>query len=279
MAMVARNTFPAGSPFLKWVGGKAGLLEQIVPLLPRFSGSYHEPFLGGGAVFFRVGHARRAFLSDCNSELIDCYRAVQADVEAVIAALSSSRFVYGETPYYAVRALTPESLPPAERAARFIYLNKCGFNGLYRVNSKGKFNVPIGRFTGSPNFCDADGLRSAATTLGDATISCEPFEAMRRAKKGDLVYCDPPYDPLTATANFTSYTKNGFTRDDQRQLCDLCTDLKRRGVHVAVSNSSTPFINALYREAGFTLHPIWARRNINANPDRRGAVEEILAVS
>jgi len=260
-------------PFLKWAGGKAQLVPDLLRHLPAAYGRYYEPFLGGGVLFF-AAHPRRATLTDCNADLIEVYQTVQRDVEALIERLG--RFRNSREHYYAVRAQDPAALPPLERAARFIYLNRTCYNGLYRVNRQGRFNVPFGRYT-NPRICDADTLRAASRALRRATVRVSDFAAStRNAKAGDLVYCDPPFDPLSKTALFTSYTAGGFGADEQARLARTCAELAARGCCVLVSNSDTPLIRELYR--GFRIVELQARRAINRNGHGRGPVTELLIV-
>jgi DNA adenine methylase len=192
----------APRPFLKWVGGKGQLLEQFRGLLPANYGRYFEPFLGGGAVFFSQTPPR-AVLSDVNSELVDCYVAIRDAVEDVIEALRAHR--YEKAHYYEVRSLDPGSLALSERAARTIFLNRTGYNGLYRVNRRGGFNVPFGRYS-NPRLCDPANLRACALALRGVDIRCREFDdAVKGARRQDFVYFDPPYVPVSTTSNFTNY--------------------------------------------------------------------------
>jgi DNA adenine methylase len=239
-----------------------------VPLRLR---RYHEPFVGGGAMFFAVA-PRRAVLSDANGELIHCWRQVRDDVHAVLDALSEH--VYDRARFEAVRALDPVRLPAAERAARFIYLNKTCFNGLWRVNRAGRFNVPFGRYK-NPTFHDPGLLLRASRALRDVQIHRAPFEiALQRAAPGDFVYLDPPYDPVSQTASFTSYTRDAFTWADQERLAAECASLDRRGVRFLLSNSATPRIRALYR--AFEQRLVRAPRHISCKGGGRGHVDELL---
>jgi len=232
---------------------------------------YHEPFVGGGAMFFAVA-PRRAVLSDANGELIHCWRQVRDDVHAVLDALSEH--VYDRARFEAVRALDPVRLPAAERAARFIYLNKTCFNGLWRVNRAGRFNVPFGRYK-NPTFLDPGLLLRASRALRDVQIHRAPFEiALQRAAPGDFVYLDPPYDPVSQTASFTSYTRDAFTWADQERLAAECASLDRRGVRFLLSNSATPRIRALYR--AFEQRLVRAPRHISCKGGGRGHVDELL---
>ena len=182
---------------------------------------------------------------------------------------------YGRDHFYAVRAQEPTALGDVERAARFVYLNKTGFNGLYRVNRSGRFNVPFGRHARPPRLYDRDNLLAVGAALRDATLEVAPFEAvLARAVKGDFVYCDPPYQPLSRTASFTGYTQGSFSSADQERLAAVARDLGRRGCVVVISNSDTPEVRALY--AGFRTRRLLVARPINSRADRRGAVGELL---
>jgi DNA adenine methylase len=271
---------PPAKPFLKWVGGKRQLLWAIGARVPSsYSGRYFEPFLGGGALFFHLmntpGRApKSAVLADTNGRLIRAYRGVRDDVERVLRSLKNRR--NKKEDYYRTRSLDIDaSESDAEVAAWLIYLNKTGYNGLYRVNSKNRFNVPFGRYE-KPGFYDPETLRRCAEALAAADIRLEDFEkATAKAKKGDLVYFDPPYVPLSATSSFASYTKGGFGLDEQRRLRDLARSLKRRGVHVLLSNSSAPEVFELYKD-GFSITRVQATRVVNSKASGRGAVTEVL---
>lgn len=264
-------------PFLKWAGGKAQLLSDLLARVPGEFTAYHEPFIGGGALFFALTAGERrgrgASLSDVNPNLIGAWRAIRDDVEGVIAALAPH--VNTEEHFYAVRALDPAALSPAEGAARVIFLNKTGFNGLYRENSRGRFNVPFGRYA-NPTFCDAANLRAVACALRGVSVEARDFRTvLDRAKPGDFVYFDPPYVPVSATSYFTAYSRGGdFGPAEQTALRDVFAELAGRGVHVLLSNSDVPFVRDLY--AGFSIDQVLARRNINSNPAARGAVAEVL---
>ena len=259
------------TPFLKWVGGKTSLLPELMKHVPARLRRYHEPFVGGGALFFAV-RPRRALLSDSNVELVHCYRQVRDDVYSVLDALA--RHVYERAHFEAVRALEPLHLMSAERAARFIYLNKTCFNGLWRVNRAGRFNVPFGRYR-NPTFHDPGLLLRASQALRGMQILRAPFEiSLERALPGDFVYLDPPYDPVSQTSSFTSYTRDAFTWEDQKRLAAGCAALDRRGVRFLLSNSATPRIRALY--GGFEQRAVRAPRHISCKGEGRGRVEELL---
>jgi DNA adenine methylase len=264
----------AAKPFLKWAGGKGQLLAQFRPLFPSEYRRYFEPFVGSAAVFFAL-RPRQAVLTDVNRELIDCYRAVQGSVEQVIAALR--RHAYDEEHYYRVRDLDPAQLSPPDRAARTIFLNKTGYNGLYRVNKKGQFNVPFGRYT-NPGFAHADqlgNLRACARALRGVTLEVRDFaEVVQHARARDFVYFDPPYVPASSTADFTSYVPGGFGWDEQRRLAEVFALLTRKGVRAMLSNSDTPAVREMY--AGFRVDLVLASRSINSRADKRGKVGEVV---
>jgi DNA adenine methylase len=260
-------------PVVKWAGGKKALIAQFAPHFPA-PGTYRryfEPFLGGAAVFFYL-QPERSFLFDLNAQLIEVYHVIRDDVEGLIAALK----VHRNAPdyFYEIRAQNPVELRPAERAARFIFLNRTCYNGLYRVNRQGQFNVPFGRYK-NPTICDEPGLRAASAALQNAHLEVADFEiVLSLAEPGDLIYFDPPYEPLSLTSSFTSYTSNGFSSDDQHRLAATYRTLDSRGCLLMLSNSSAPLIYDLY--SGFHIHEISARRAINSKPDGRGAITELL---
>ncbi|MEM6367006.1 MAG: DNA adenine methylase [Myxococcota bacterium] len=265
------------APFLKWAGGKTKLLDDILPQLPAQMACYYEPFLGGGAVFFALARARRfrrAVLSDVNPELVHLYRTVRDDVEGLIEALEPlSRRVDAES-FYELRAMEPEQMAPQARAARFIFLNKTCFNGLYRVNRRGRFNVPFGRYV-RPKVLDAKRLRACAEALVGVEVHERDFEiSLRLARPGDAIYLDPPYVPVSSTASFTSYAKGPFGPTEQERLCSAFIAALHRGARGILSNSDTPNTRALY--AGLEVRTVQVARAINRDPARRGPVGELL---
>ncbi|RLC61813.1 MAG: DNA adenine methylase [Chloroflexota bacterium] len=264
------------APFIKWAGGKRKLIPAFAPHFPPMQQvrRYFEPFLGGGAVFFHLQHPC-SFLSDSNEELIEVYQVVKNNVEDLIQALQKHR--NEETYYYEVRAQDPETLSPVERAARFIFLNKTCYNGLYRVNSEGQFNVPFGRYR-NPLICDAFGLRAASLALRNAEIFAADFEAaLANAEHHDFIYCDPPYHPVSETSSFTAYTADKFDISDQERLARVYRDLDRRGCYVMLSNSDMPFIRELY--ADFQIIEVQAPRAISSKADGRGKITELLIIN
>ena len=273
---------PTSRPFVKWAGGKRRLLNDLRPLIPEHFGRYHEPFVGGGALFFNLASRRNpepepwATLSDANRRLVRTYRAVRDVPDRLLERLAQLESDHDKDHFYAVRALDPDSfVDDVEVAAWFIYLNKTAFNGLYRVNRKGRFNVPIGRYD-RPNICDPSAIRAASAALQGAEIHNEGFEkVLDRAQPGDVVYFDPPYVPASKTASFTDYTRDGFTIDDQARLRDVASELKLRGVRVILSNSDVPVVRDLYR-SGFDLQTVKCGRSINSKASARGRVGELL---
>ncbi len=277
----ASSVYPRlrASPFVKWAGGKSQLLAHLQPLFPRKYRRFFEPFLGGGAVFFflqpeQAAGPEGAVLGDANRDLVETYHVVRDRVEDLIADLQ--RHQWSKEYYYALRAVETETLSPVERASRFIFLNKTGYNGLYRVNRQGQFNVPFGRYKQAPRVCDPEILRNDSLLLQRAEVRCQDFEAaMAEAGRGDFVYLDPPYDPLSATANFTGYTAESFGRSEQERLADAVRGADGRGCLILLNNSDTPFTRELYQE--FHVKAVPATRAINSDPTKRkGAVELIV---
>ena len=292
-------------PFLKWAGGKRQLLPELRRFYPPRFETYHEPFVGSGAVFFdlvgrRAVRRRRVRLTDVNPDLIGCWRQLRDNREAVIEhlrGLASERVEAPEEHYYDVRErfngargeILDDGRPQAELytatlAAMLIYLNRTGFNGLFRVNSRGLFNVPRGRYR-NPRICDEHNLRRASEALStlEAEVDYAKYDAVLDvARPRDFVYLDPPYAPLSATASFTSYTATRFGAGDQRRLQQVVLALAQRGCQVVLSNSTAPEIRDLYdgnadaEEAGVRAHRVAARRTINSNAARRGPVEEYV---
>ncbi len=274
-------------PFLKWAGGKTQLLAQFKSLYPIQFGNYFEPFVGSGAVFFHLYSLRAqqqidakfscVRLSDTNAELINCYRIVRDDLRSLVELLTEHRRLHSHEHYYEVRSQSTERMSRVERAARLIYLNKTCYNGLYRVNRKGQFNVPMGSYK-NPSIFDLEELAAASYALQEVDIEESRFdEVVRFARRGDFVYFDPPYHPLSATASFTSYTADGFGRDDQIRLSEVFKMLDGMGCFVMLSNSLTQETKSLYE--GFSTQPVSATRAINSKADRRGKISELVILS
>lgn len=275
---VSPDPVPDARPFLKWAGGKSRLIPSYAPYLPKRETirRYIEPFIGSAALFFHL-RPPRARLSDCNHKLIEVYQVVRDDVEGLIRALQPHQ--NDKDYYYRVRAQEPRDLGTVERAARIIYMNKTCYNGLYRENQMGEFNVPFGRYK-RPRICDEERLRAASRALQGVELCTADFaDAVADAGEGDFVYFDPPYVPLNATSSFTSYSRFGFDDLDHRRLADTVFELTARGCRVMLSNSSAPLVYELYAHSGYALKEIEARRNINSRADGRGPVTELLILN
>jgi DNA adenine methylase len=270
-----------GKPFIKWVGGKTYLLPEIVKLLPEELNNYYEPMLGGGALFFhleKAGMINKAILSDTNADLINTYLMVRDEHEKLIRLLQQLQDEYMGVPdqeahYKRVRAHVPRELSCVERAARFIYLNKTCFNGLYRVNLKGEFNVPFGR-RANPKICDVDRLKKAHNALQIAELICCPVvKLLDVVTPKDTVYIDPPYWPVVDTS-FVAYTKDGFSSRDQELLANDIKKKVAKGTHIVASNSDVPPIRELYK--GMSIRTVQVPRRVNADGEGRGKVDEVL---
>lgn len=281
-AVAARAEEPsaklAASPVVKWAGGKGQLLGQMEPFFPPPGAykRYFEPFLGGGAVFFHLQPAQ-ALLSDLNEELVNVYEVIRDQLDELLASLR--RHKDDEDYYYWIRAL-PDSreLTDVQRASRFIYLNKRCYNGLYRVNSKGQFNVPRGSYKTPPRIFDEQNLRNVSVLLKAANLRVAPYnEALAEARRGDFVYLDPPYQPLSATANFTRYTKDSFEEEDQVRLAEALDALDRRGGRFLLNNHDTPLQRRLYSR--FNVDVATANRMINSRADRRRGTAELIVTN
>jgi DNA adenine methylase len=273
---------PFSRPFLKWAGGKTQLLPELVKYYPTVSvNRYFEPFLGSGAVFFHfkaMVNPKSAFLWDNNLELIQTFQAVRDDVEGVIELLREHESAHSKDHFLKIRRIrVKKETKSSAIAARLIYLNKTCFNGLYRVNSRGEFNVPIGNYL-KPNILNEDGLRKASTQLAGAAIADKDFRmVLCDAEAGDFVYFDPPYHPRSETAYFTSYTRDSFGEKDQRELAEVYRALDKKGCMLVLSNSDTNLVRQLYKD--FKEVKVSARRNINSRADRRGPIKERLVVN
>jgi len=270
-------------PFIKWVGGKRGLLEQILPLFPQEFNNYYEPFVGGGAVFFELFSKgllqnKKVILSDINSELVNTYNVIKNYPLELISHLEDYKKQHCKEFYYKIRELDRREdfgkLSDIEKATRFIYLNKTCYNGLYRVNKKGYFNTPIGSYK-NPNIVDKSVILSASEALQNVKIVQQSFkEVLKYVKEGDLVYLDPPYYPLNRTSNFTSYDSNCFLEKEQFELFEVFAKLANRGVKVVESNSDTKFIKDLYKN--YDIRIVSANRFINSKSNGRKKITEVL---
>jgi DNA adenine methylase len=262
----------AARPFVKWVGGKRQLLPWLLSMAPHIAGTYFEPFVGGGALFFAL-QPKRAVLTDTNARLVRTYLGVRNSVDRVIQLLDT--YPHDRTFFYEFRQADIDGASDAEVAAWFIYLNKTGFNGLYRVNRENRYNVPFGRYV-NPKICDEINLRRCSAALARAEVMVDDFDAVDgRARRGDFVYFDPPYVPLSATSSFTAYTADGFGPEAQARLRDTALRLKARGVSVMLSNSSAPMVRSLYAD-GFEVTDVLATRSVNSKASARGAILEVI---
>lgn len=263
-------------PFIKWVGGKRQLLPTLLDNLPIRFNRYFEPFIGGGAMFFAI-KPKDAFLSDINNELINLYNVVKNSVFELIDEISL--YKYDCQYFYQIRNLDRDKenynkLSDIQKAGRFIYLNKSCFNGLYRVNSNGEFNVPFGKYK-NPTILDKENLLETHHILKNANIESYDFEIIKdNIKVNDFIYLDPPYIPLNTTANFTSYTKDGFDIKMQERLKTFCEFIDKKGAYFMLSNSYTDITLDLYN--GFNIATILANRSINSNGTKRGKINEVL---
>ncbi len=268
------------APFLKWAGGKTYLLPQLRIYFPHSFETYFEPFIGGGAVFFDL-RPKSAILSDSNEDLITAYQTVRREVDKLIRALTDLAAEYRKSPrdkYYEVRdKQDPAILDPVSRTARLIFLNKTCYNGLYRVNTLGHFNVPFGNYK-NPTICDEEGLRAASESLQSAVIRTMDYrEALRLVRPGDFVYLDPPYHPVSKTATFTRYTKEDFGPTQQLELASELSRLRTSvDCKILLSNAGVSHIESMYRRLGFEITHVTAPRMISCKPETRGKILEIL---
>ena len=270
-------------PFIKWAGGKRGLLPELLARLPVKFNGYFEPFVGGGALFFEMKQLgllenKTVYLFDKNSELINTYQVVKQQPADLIALLTEFRANHTKEFYYEIRQLDRQtnfkSLHPTYRAARFIYLNKTCFNGLYRVNSKGFFNVPIGSYV-NPSICDAETIMMTSEALQPIEIIHGCYSSiLALANEQDFIYFDPPYHPLSATSNFTAYGEELFLEPDQIALFEVFKKLDSKGCFVMHSNSNSDFIKSLYRD--YLIEFVEMERFINSKASGRGKIKEVI---
>jgi DNA adenine methylase len=264
-------------PFIKWAGGKGQLLNEILAVLPEDVERYHEPFLGGAAVFFALPQRpKQSFLSDVSSELINCYTVVRDKQEELLRAVE--KHPYSEEHFYQLREADRKddykSWSDVDKAARFIYLNKTCFNGLYRVNSKGQFNVPFGKYK-NPKILAPANLERCAQALKKAQCRVGSFETiLAEVQAGDFLYLDPPYHPRSTTSSFTSYSKEGFSQETQIRLKEFCDAVDKKGAKFLLSNSFTTLILHLYKD--YQVDTVDASRAINSVASKRGKLKEVL---
>lgn len=275
MAVVLEKLQQKTYPIVKWVGGKRQLMFELLKNMPENYNRYFEPFIGGGALFFEL-QPDNAYISDMNEELINLYQVVRNNVDELITDLQKHDI--SKDYFMEIRNIdrTEEykSWSNVKKASRFIYLNRTCFNGMYRVNSKGEFNVPFGHYK-NPRILDENNLINCSNLLQRIEIKHADFsEILKKVKKGDFVYFDPPYVPLSETSSFTSYTKEGFDIDMQFKLRDVCDELDTMGVNFLLSNSDTKLVNDLYEN--YNIKKVFASRQINANADGRGKITEVL---
>ena len=301
---MSTKTNTQARPFLKWAGGKGQLINQIKEFLPyeivaaKRIDKYFEPFLGGGAVFFWLSkeyQIKKSYLYDINPEIVSAFQVVRDSVSQLISKLKKlqndyislskhnrEKFFYDRRDDYNKLF---KSNKPIDKAALLIFLNKTGFNGLFRVNSRGQFNVPFGRYE-NPTICDGGNLLAVSEALENAEIECKDFEyCLGKADKNSLVYFDPPYRPISKTASFTGYIKDGFNDQAQYRLKKLCDKLSKKGAKVILSNSDPKNINVndnffdnLFRR-NYTIERLQATRMINCNAEKRGIIKEILVMN
>lgn len=275
MAVVLEKLKNETYPIVKWVGGKRQLMFELLKNMPKSYNRYFEPFIGGGALFFEL-QPENAYISDMNEELINLYSVVKNKVYDLIQDLCKHEV--SKEYFLQIRNLDRtkkyQKFSDVERASRFIYLNRTCFNGLYRVNSQGQFNVPFGNYK-NPRIIDENNLLNCSQLLQNTEIRCADFsEILNKVKRNDFVYFDPPYVPINETSNFTSYTKEGFDVDLQFKLRDICDELDSMGVKFMLSNSDTKLVNELY--ADYEIKKVFASRAINVNADGRGKITEVL---
>lgn len=275
MAVVLKQLKNETYPIVKWVGGKRQLMFELLKNMPKAYNRYFEPFIGGGALFFEL-QSENAYISDINEELINLYFVVRDNVCALIKDLGKHKI--SKDYFLEIRNIDRTNeytkLSDIERASRFIYLNRTCFNGMYRVNSQGQFNVPFGHYK-NPRIIDESNLLNCSELLKKTEIRCADFsEILTKVQKDDFVYLDPPYVPLNETSSFTSYTKDGFDIDMQFKLRDVCDELDNKGVKFLLSNSDTKLVNELYEN--YCIKKVFASRQINANADGRGKITEVL---
>ena len=278
---IGNDCNPLAQPFLKWAGGKRQLLKVIKDFVPARYTQYYEPFVGAGAVLFFL-QPKKGVINDTNTELINCYQVIKNNPEELLTLCQYHQEQNSQEYYYQLRGQDRqdnfESCSPVERAARIIYLNKTCFNGLFRVNSSGQFNVPYGKYS-SPVVADFAVIKAVSAYLNKANVrilSGDFEKAVGRARKGAFIYFDPPYHPMSDTSSFTGYSINGFGIKEQERLREVCDKLSDRGCQVLISNSATPFIKDLYNDSRYEIVDVKATRAINSVSSKRGKINELL---
>lgn len=278
----------SAKPFIKWVGGKGKLISELEKYFPKKINRYYEPFVGGGALFFYLQQTRNisySQINDINHKLITAYNQIQRNPKKLILFLKKIEIDYKKLSleeqreyFYKKREFyNKENLDKLTTAAHLIFLNKTCFNGMYRENSKGEYNIPFGDQK-NPNICDEENVMAVSKSLKNTKITSLPFEeSIIDCQKGDFIYFDPPYYPINVTSNFTSYSKNSFGPKEQEKLRDVFVDLAKKGCNVMLSNSNTEFIISLYKD--FNINEVYAARSINSKASKRGKIKEIVVTN
>lgn len=287
--MIVRNSgLNYAKPFIKWVGGKSKLVPELIKIFPKKFNNYYEPFVGGGALFYEVKQNNNISfcnINDINKKLITTYLQIQNNPNSLISFLKSIEIEYKKLPlieqekyFYSIRKkYNEEDLDSIAIAGYLIFLNKTCFNGMYRENSKGQYNIPFGDQK-NPNICDEKNIMAVFDCLKNTKITNLSFEeAVKKCQKGDFIYFDPPYHPVNFTSKFTSYHKNCFGPREQEKLRDVFANLDQKGCFVMLSNSYTPFIEDLYCK--FNINYLYASRSINSKGDKRGKIKEIVVTN
>lgn len=278
----SRQILATPKPFVKWAGGKRQLIPTLNENLPALFGTYYEPFLGGGALLFHIltnRQRQKCSISDLNSDLVLTYTTIRDRINDLIVSLKKHEKNYekdSKSYYYYVREHIPND--GIEKTSRLLFLNRTCFNGLYRVNNKGKFNVPLGKYS-NPNIVNEENLRSVSDILQSSKVSiqCRDFQSVQRcAKKDDFIYFDPPYQPVSKTSNFTSYTNKDFTFDDLSRLSELCTALDEKGCKVLLSNSDSKEVSKMFSTKPWKINKVRANRSINSDSKKRTGHFELL---
>ncbi len=268
------NKIVKAQPFLKWAGGKTQLLNELIKRVPVKYNVYFEPFIGGGALYFAIA-PDEAVIADINDDLVNAYLVVRDSPDELLEALS--KYKNEKDFYYSIRSQDQNKLSEVERAARLIYLNRTCFNGLYRVNKSGQFNVPFANYK-NPNFTQTDRILAASEILQNTDVHNAGFEkVLVEAKAGDFIYLDPPYYPKDVYSDFKRYNKEQFYKNDHERLADLYNELTERGCYVMLSNSDTPFTRELYKK--WRVDTVYAKRLINRDASKRGEVTEIIVTN
>ncbi len=264
----------SNKPFIKWAGGKTQLLGELISRVPRSYNVYFEPFIGGGALYFAIS-PDEAIIADINEDLINAYIIVRDSPDELIEALS--KYKNEKVYFYEIRSQLQENLSPIERAARLIYLNRTCFNGLYRVNKSGQFNVPFAGYK-NPNIAQTDKILAGSEALQNTDIYHAGFdEVLKKATTNDFIYLDPPYFPKSVYSDFKRYNKEQFHKEDHERLAELYDNLSNRGCKVMLSNSDTPFTRELYKK--WRIDTVYAKRMINSDASKRGEVTEIIVTN